>query len=181
MTHLAKYIPGAAALAVLTGCGGTGPVGQAYELANMRPWHVVPRSAPAVFVKTFRTQCLPSRDTAQIEKTLRAANYIEAPSRGALRTFVSDDRRPMVTVGRTVNGFVCGVSAKSRAGQTQQVNRFVAKTFPGARPVSPASIGPSIEQAWAIGPDLLVTQREGVVRSDVPYILTLIRPTRAKT
>ncbi len=137
----------------------------------------VPKATPAQMVATFDRFCVNgSRDTAQAERDLRAAEYIPLPnsrSPGA-RAWVEDDEAPAVALSDSM----CVVAASSRSGQTDRFRRYVADTFPRARAVDPSPLGKTIEQAWEVdapAPFLIATERTPDV-DWYRYMLILYRP-----
>lgn len=165
---------GIAALA-LAACS---PMGQAtvpdrYELANIAEGNVIPQSTPASMMRVFRDICVagvgdtPEATTAR----LRSAGYVEVPGRSAgMRSFVVDDRRPLVMLSRDAGHSDCSVSAQSRTGQTQAVADMIARDFPSARPVDI----PGSEQAWALGGGRTIyTIRERAAVPPAYYILAI--------
>lgn len=148
-----------------------------YELSSMRPSHVVPKSSPAQVVRVFRQICAEHAGApAATPDRLRAAGYVEAPTRGAGRSFVVDDRRPLVMLADHAGGPHCAVAAISRTGQTRAVADMVAADYPGARPTDPGPTGPGTESAWAVGQGLtLYTMRSGAPLPDTTYMLAIGR------
>lgn len=169
-----------AALAAVAGLSLTacGPGGRAlpeeFELANIKPSNVIPKSSPRQFVATFERFCLKmseGRDAA-----LRAADYVPTgrQPRNGLRSYAVDDRRPFVMIGATDGQDACAVSASSRTGQTEEVRSMVARRFPGALAVDPSRVQPNGEDAWSIGNGaILATWRRGHPASPATYTLAL--------
>jgi hypothetical protein len=157
------------------------PVGpatpQEHELANIRPGHVIPKTAPATLTDSFDRFCVRGMDDfAAIPAALVAADYVQTlPRRGSrAQSFVVDDKRPLVMLTDTGAMRACAVSAESRTGQTTRAQAYVATRFPGARPVEAERIGPRVEQAWLVGraPDTFVfTSRDRATA--MPATLTL--------
>jgi hypothetical protein len=164
------------AACLLLGACVPGPGGgpDAFELANMQPWNVVPQSTPARLVAGFEAACLDGpADPDRAAAALRKADYVETRRRpGApTRAFVVDDSRPAVLLG--VDGRSCAVAAKARTGQAQRIAAMVARRFPGAQAVDPARIGPRTESAWATGDGMIVLNR--VILPGRPSEVLLIR------
>ncbi|OIQ05458.1 MAG: hypothetical protein AUK60_10135 [Rhodobacteraceae bacterium CG2_30_10_405] len=121
---------------------------EVYELANMRPGNVVPKSSPAALVSAFGKYCLDGPpDPAGVAARLRAADYVAVPQTtpNGITAFVVDDSRPMVMVSD--DGRTCAVGAASRTGQSARIRGLIAKRFPGATPLDPASVSPNTELA----------------------------------
>jgi hypothetical protein len=149
-------------LALLAGCvspvpgPGAGP--DAFELANMRPSNVVPKTSPARLVASFETICLDGpADPGRAAAALRAQDYVETRSGGLTRAFVVDDSRPAVLLGR--DGRSCAVAAQARTGQTERIRALVARRFVRAQALDPARISPHSESAWSTGDGLIVLNR----------------------
>ncbi|MBC7156659.1 MAG: hypothetical protein H5U20_03985 [Rhodobacteraceae bacterium] len=141
----------AGALAV-AGCGPARDSPEARELYNLRPWNAVPASAPARLVGVFEQVCLDGpRAPDAAARALRAMDYVEAPAVGddAMRSFVVDDNRPLVMLAPDGRG--CAVAAEARTGQSARLAALVARRFPDARPVDPATIAPAAALAWDTG------------------------------
>ncbi len=162
---------------VLGGCTAGAVSSDAAELNNMWRANLVPKATPSQMVRTFDRFCVNgSRDMAQAERDLRAAEYIPLPNSrtpGA-RAWVEDDEAPAVALSDAM----CVVAASSRSGQTDRFQRYVADTFPQARAVDPAPLGNTIEQAWEVGgsePFLIATERTPDV-DWYRYMLILYRP-----
>lgn len=166
---------GAALLAggfVLAACSAQGISPDTAELRNMWRSNLVPKSSPALMVSAFDRFCAQGpRDDA----TLRAAGYVPLPNRApGARAYVIDDRRPAVAVSDRM----CVVQAESRTGQTARFQNYVTATYPGARPIDPAPLGKSIEQAWSLPtnpPSLIATERT-VSLGWYRYALIFFRP-----
>ena len=119
-----------------------------YELANMRPSNIVPKSSPDTLVATFKKYCLNgAHDAAKVAASLRSADFVAVPQTGAngITAFVVDDSRPMVMVSD--DGRTCAVAAESRTGQTARIRGMIAQQFPAATALDPASISPNTELA----------------------------------
>lgn len=148
--------------------GSTGP--DAYELANIAPWNVVPNSPPARFVSVFERVCLDGpRDPDAAARSLRAMDYVEVPGSGPLRSFVVDDSRPAVMIAR--DGSACAVGAESRTGQTERARALVLRRFPAATPLDPTPLG--AEQAWAAGGAVIFLQRDGAPDDPARLLLAI--------
>lgn len=123
-----------------------------YELRNMQPSNIVPKSSPKALVAAFERFCLDAGSRAETQATLRASDYVPVPEKvGSMQVWLVDDLRPAVLLNDTD----CVVLAQSRTGQTERVNRLVAARFPQAKPVA----GSSFENLWSDGPDLIFTRR----------------------
>lgn len=176
---------GAAALAVslLGACGGPWTA-EDFEVANMRPSNLVPKSSPRSFVATFERHCLDRLEAPPtIGPSLLAADFVRAPDgRGARmgpgrELYVVDDRRPSVMLERSPGKTFCGVTAASRTGQTARARRAMAAR-PDAVPVSAAAPGPRMEAAWRLWPDgrtLVFLQRRGTPATPASLILAAVR------
>lgn len=145
---------------------------QDYERANIRPSNVIPKSSPAQFVATFRKHCLAhfGRPDA-IAASLIAADYVERPRhpKGG-RSFVVDDKRPLVAM----SGTICGVYAQSRTGQTSKVAALIAAEFPDAIPADPALLSRDTEQLWQLpGGRAILTQRDTLTGGAATYSLVI--------
>jgi hypothetical protein len=142
----------AATLAGLAACDVPATTSDAYELANMDPRNVIPKSTPKAFVASFEKYCLDEgTDTAAIERALRSTDYVRVPGNSALRSWVVDDKRPAVIVA--ADGLSCAVAAQARTGQTERVREMVSNRFPGAIPV-PANMKPKgMESLWLVDAD----------------------------
>lgn len=129
------------------------------EFANIAPWNVVPKSSPSKITEAFGDICL--ADTlADRQRALRQADYIPTRDTGrGVRTYVADTKRPAVMLQGTTG---CAVAAQARTGQTNRFIDFVAVTFPTARAVDPATIGPRVEHAWITDDrDVIWLERQG--------------------
>ena len=128
-------------LLLLCACAAQGP--DAYELANIRPWNIVPLSSPARLVGTFEKVCLDGpTDPDRAAAALRAMDYVEVPGPGPIRSFAVDDNRPAVMISATA----CAVGARSRTGQTERIRAMVATRYPQAE----GFIARGIEQGWRL-------------------------------
>ena len=168
------------AASLLSACAGPWSA-EEFEVANMRPSNLVPKSSPASFAGTFERHCLDRLDAPEtIGPSLLAADYILAPGarRAGHELYVVDDRRPSVMVAPTPAGTFCGVIVSSRTGQTARARGLVARRFPGASPLDASALEPGTEAAWRVGPDgrtLLVLKRRGVPASPASLILAAVR------
>jgi len=162
---------------MLAACVGGTPSPEAYELANIYADNVVPKSTPARFTRAFERYCLDDT-TGEIDARLRADNYVPVPRRDDARvqSWVVDDRRPAVML--LDGGAGCSVAAEARTGQAAGVRALVARRFPGATPIDPATVGADGEQAWAV-PDktgsILFNQRIGTPHTPSRLILGILR------
>jgi len=165
-----------ASAALLAGCSAEGLTPDEAEVANIRRAHLVPKAAPAGFVKAFDRFCTNAPDSAaELETALRGADYVPYRStpRKGVRVWVVDSKRPAVGVTDTM----CLVQARSRTGQTEKVRRYVADTFPEARPTAPTPFGRDIEQAWVLpGNRILATRRYVETGNHTTYALILFHP-----
>lgn len=164
------------ACAVLLGGCVAGPAAgpDALELANMRPWNVVPATSPGRLVSSFEAVCLTGpTDPDQAGASLRAQGYVETRRRAgaATRGFVVDDSRPAVLLGQ--DGRSCAVAARARTGQTAAIHSMIARRYPRAVAIAPARIGPRTESAWDIGGSSVVLNR--IVLPGRPSELMLMR------
>lgn len=158
------HIAFAATLAL--GACSQGPIGaDVYELANIRPDHVVPKSSPAQFVAGFRRHCV-GASGAQRDAGLRAADYVPVPRRGRVQAWAVDTRAPLVM---TQPG-ACAVAAQSRTGQASRVAAMIARDYPTARPVTV----PGAEAAWIVPGALITTNRTGAPSTPASYTLSIL-------
>lgn len=143
-----------AAATIVAGCAAVAPTPDEAELRNMDADNIVPKSSPAQLVAAFEYFCLDTAPAA-LPVALRRADYVEVPRWGAarMRSFVVDDRRPVVMIA--ADGRACAVGATARTGQTERLRAMVARRFPDALPVDPARIGASTDEAWAISGDMV--------------------------
>jgi len=165
---LAALVP----LAVLAACTDAPPPPDRLELATIPRWREVPKSTPAQLVAAFDRFCVEGApDMAARDAELRAAGYVPKlrASAGRPALYVVDDRRPAVAVSDRL----CAVRAVARTGQTERVNRYVADTFPAARPVSTDGLARDVEQAWATGGRLIATARNLWAGNVTTYTVTL--------
>lgn len=138
----------ALALMLLAACGPE-PGPETIELRAMPPALAVPATAPAALVASFESLCLDGpRAPDALAQRLRATDYVEAPQRGAggMRSFVVEDRRPMVML--SADGTACAVAARARSGQRARIDAMMARRFPDAPAVTVAGA----EIAWHAGP-----------------------------
>ncbi|AWB49323.1 hypothetical protein HYN69_13140 [Gemmobacter aquarius] len=123
-----------------------------YELRNMKPSNIVPKSSPKALVTAFERFCLDAGTLAETRAALRTGDYVPVPDRvGELQVWLVDDQRPAVLLNDTD----CVVMAQSRTGQTERVKRLVASRFPQAKPVT----GSRFENLWSEGRSLIFTRR----------------------
>lgn len=163
-----------AALASLVACTPPHTTPEAYELANIGWWNVVPKSSPAQFTDMFETVCLDTEPKARPAR-LRAAGYVPRPSPAAHDLWVVDDRRPLVMTAPSRAR--CAVVAEARTGQADAVRRMVLRRFSGARAVAPESLGAGVERAWQTGGGThVVTLREGAPTAPSRLMLALVGP-----
>lgn len=161
MRHQMAY----AATLALGACSPGQISSDVYELANIHPAHVVPKSSPAQFVAGFRRHCVATKE-AQRDAGLRAADYVPLPRRGRVQSWAVDTRAPLVM---TQPG-ACAVAAQSRTGQTSRVAAMIASDYPGARPVAV----PGAEAAWAVPGALITTHRTGAPSTPATYTLAIL-------
>jgi len=139
-------------LVAMSSCGPATPVEPTvFELANINPANIVPKTSPAALVRAFDAFCVDRIDAPDsIPKALIAADYVAVPGAGGARpaVFVVDDRRPLVMLTRGPATDGCAVAAEPRTGQSQRVQTYVATRFPDAVQVDPARVGPTAEAAW---------------------------------
>lgn len=160
---------------LLIGCT-TASTPEAMELANIRPWNIVPNSSPARLAGSFALYCLDApADAARVAAMLRAADHVEVPARSprAIRSFLVDDNRPAVLLA--ADGRACAVAAKSRTGQTARITALIRQRFPGAVPLAAAQLGPAAESGWALGPGEGVVVLRRVPKPGRPSELLVLR------
>ena len=119
-----------------------------YELANIRPCYVVPKSSPATLVATFEKYCLDgSHDPARVAGALRAADFVAVPraEQATVTSFVVDESRPLVMLSD--DGRACAVGAVARTGQFARIQSMIASRFPGAQPLDRSTAGVETELA----------------------------------
>ena len=167
----------AATLAGLSACDVPATTSDTYELANIDPRNVIPKSTPKAFVAAFEKYCLDEGpNTAAIERALRSTDYVRVPGNSALRSWVVDDKRPAVVVA--ANGLSCAVAAQARTGQTERVREMVSSRFPGAIAV-PANMKPAgMESLWLVDADknvFVFTKRRTPVGEPSQLILITVR------
>lgn len=130
-----------------------------FELANIRPSNVVPKSSPSTLVKTFESFCLDgSHDPARVAARLRSASFVEVPKelpgwpslaqQTNVTAFVVDDTRPMVMI--SADGRTCAVAAESRTGQTARIQEMISERFPSAQPLESQTLSPGMEIAVSV-------------------------------
>ncbi len=145
---------GKIALAAIVSLGGCTAklTSDEYELRNMKPSNIVPKSSPKALVASFERFCLDQGSRAETRAALRASDYVPVPDPVAgMQVWLVDDLRPAVLL----NDSDCVVMAQSRTGQTERVKTLVADRFPQARPVS----GSSFENLWSQDQSLIFTRR----------------------
>lgn len=176
-----RHLP-AVALAALSACASAGDTPyDTFELANIRPSNVIPKSSPASLVGTFRKHCLANLgDGDATARSLVAADYVEnrRARTATARGFVVDDRRPAVMVSDGPDMFFCSVIAESRTGQTTRSRSFVAQAFPGAREVDPKPYGRDKEAVWIVSQapaTLVFLSRSGSPSTPATFALTIGR------
>ncbi|MEO0486219.1 MAG: hypothetical protein AAF092_09935 [Pseudomonadota bacterium] len=129
------------------------------ELRNIKPSHVVPKSSPAQLVNTFRAVCVdgPTTFEGRVAK-LRDLSYVPTRPRSArgMQYFVVDDRRPSISLSARM----CIATAEARTGQSERFGDYVARAFPGAQPLDPATLTATAERAWQV-----TTPRPGIIAS----------------
>lgn len=161
---------GAAMLCLmLAGCTST-LTADDYELRNMSPDNIVPKSSPKAFVAAFSSYCLEPGSPAATRARLRSGNYVPAPRKlGRMEVWVVDDRRPAVLLSETE----CVVLAKARTGQTERARQLVRDRFPTAVPMTDARF----ESLWQIpGTDrstLIFTQRNQANEPESQFMLCI--------
>jgi hypothetical protein len=166
---------------VLSACTPSPPAGpDFFELANIDPENIVPKSSPAVLVRAFSDFCVDRiDDPASIPALLKANDYVAVPEfrPNSARLYVVDDRRPMVMLSDGPESSTCAVAAESRTGQTNRVLSFVATEFPAARAIDPSGIGPTAEAAWYLpGTSTIVfILREGTASSPAQIVVGMTR------
>ncbi len=166
---------GLLAVAVLAACSNAAPTPDRLELATIPRWREVPKSTPAQLVTAFDRFCVEGApDMAARDADLRAAGYVPkvraTTTRPAL--YVVDDRRPAVAVSDRL----CAVRAIARTGQRERVNRYVADTFPAARPLARDGLSRDVEQAWTIEGGIIATTRNLWAGNVTTYTVTLFTP-----
>lgn len=170
-----------AALAILAGCTPSPPITpESFELANIDPDNIVPKSSPAALVRAFSDFCVDQiGNLGALPDLLRSRDYVAVPELrpNGLYLYVVDDKRPMVMLSEGAQSSTCAVAAESRTGQTNRVLSFVATEFPEARPIDPARIGPSAEAAWFIGETttIIFILREGTQSAPAQIVVGLTR------
>ena len=164
---------------ILSACVSAPATPDAYELANIYADNIVPKSTPARFVAAFERYCL-DHDGTGLESVLRADNYVPVPRRAGaqVQSWVVDDRRPAVMLLDGLTG--CSVAAEARTGQTTAVQALIARRYRSAAPLDPATVGRSVEQAWAVPGEagvIVFTQRIGTPHTPSRLILGILRQT----
>lgn len=138
-------------LATLTlgACSAQNVAPDAAELANISAFKMVPKSSPRQLVLAFDRFCVNRKDTlAAQDDALRAAGYVPvaAAPNATARTYVVDSDRPAIAMSERM----CVVRARSRTGQTDRFETYIADTFEQARSLPPAAFGRRIEKAWQL-------------------------------
>lgn len=154
MARLARQIAGTGALVAALSLAACKPTltSDEYELRNIKPSNIVPKSSPKALVSAFERFCLDAGNRSDIRATLRASDYVPVPDKvGTHQVWLVDDLRPAVLLNDTD----CMVMAQSRTGQTERVKAVVAKRFPQARPVA----GSNFESLWSQDRTLIFTRR----------------------
>lgn len=170
--HGAVRSAGVLATLALTACGPDIDSDTA-ELATIYPWNVLPKSSPTALRQTFDRYCVNGPTSpAALEARLRAAGYVRMKHTGAAQVYLVDDRRPAVVLSDRL----CGARATSRTGQTEEINTYVARTFPKARSVSTETIDAEVEQAWAIEGGMIATTRSRWVGNRAAFGVLIFRP-----
>lgn len=160
------------ALALLAACSNAAPTPDRLELATIPRWREVPKSTPAQLVTAFDRFCVEGAPgMAAQDARLRAAGYVPKVRATAHRPalYVVDDRRPAVAVSDRI----CAVRAIARTGQRERVNRYVAQTYPTARPLARDGLSRDVEQAWATGSGIIATTRNLWAGNVTTYTVTL--------
>jgi hypothetical protein len=143
----------------LSACSADNVSPDTAELANTWAYLEVPKSSPRQLVQSFERYCASERGAlAERDAALRADGYVPLSRQGRARAYVVDDNRPAIAMSKRM----CLVRAKSRTGQTNAFQAYVARAFPGAKPMDPATLGPRIEQAWQVpgdAPRIVATER----------------------
>ena len=178
----ATTVLAATTAAVLAGCTPSPPITpESFELANIDPDNIVPKSSPAALVRAFSDFCVDQiGNLGALPDLLRSRDYVAVPklrANGQFLFFVVDDKRPMVMLSEGAQSSTCAVAAESRTGQTNRVLSFVATEFPEARPIDPARIGPTAEAAWFIGETttIIFILREGTQSAPAQIVVGLTR------
>ena len=140
---------GVLGLSLLAGCTSAGLDPDALEFANIWPGNTVPKSSPGAFIRAYDKYCVNGpRDRDRADALLRNANYVRTSqqARNGVRVYAVDNNRPLVALSQNM----CLIEAYSRTGQTVKFGDYVARTFPGATPMTPSKLGRTIEQAWLV-------------------------------
>lgn len=147
----------------------------ALELFNTFDGNVVPKSSATAFVSAFDTFCVNAPDSIDdVDKALRDVSYVPTSTRNGTRLYIVDDSRPAIAISERS----CAVRALSRTGQTDRVKRYMAETFPDAKPLTPAAFGKDVEQVWKVGeprPGAIVTTRTVELGTTTSYTLIFLR------
>lgn len=151
---------------------------EADELENMWRANVIPKTAPKQFVAMFDKTCLAHIDAPEnLDRVLRAEDYVEMRGQAGFRTFVVDTKKPLIAIKATPSVRHCYAAAEARTGQSARVNDLVA-SLPEAREIDPSQTGLPAEQAWMVGPGnrtMIYTLRNGSTFDDPRYVLGIIR------
>ena len=147
------------------------------EFANIAPWNIIPKSSPSKISEAFVEICL-ARTLNEKQQALRRADYIATRDTGrGVSTYVADTRRPAIMLHGETG---CAVAAQAQAGQTNRFIDLVADTFPKARRVAPASIGPRVEHAWITNEgDVIWLERHGPKVAPPRVIFAINRPRKS--
>lgn len=147
-------------VATLTGisaCSASHVGPDAAELNNIWTYYEVPKSTPRQLVLSFDRYCNNRKSSlAEDDQRLRADGFVPLSQSKGAQSYVADNNLPAVAVSDRM----CITHAKSRTGQTDAFQSYVARVFPEAKPLDPTSFGSRIEQAWQVsGSRILATQR----------------------
>lgn len=158
---------------IFAGCSPEAPTADRLELATIWPGNVIPKSTPRELVTAFDAVCVKTKDPAAQENALRNAGYVPTnTTRGKARqVFVSDNRAPAIAISRDM----CIARATARTGQSNAVGRYVAATFPDARPLDSDDFSVDVEQAWDVGGSILATARNRWVGNRSSYSVILFQ------
>ncbi|MFK7875999.1 MAG: hypothetical protein AB8B71_09505 [Paracoccaceae bacterium] len=174
MSSVRKTQIGLIAGLTLSGCASTLPGSDRAELGNISRSNIVPKSTPTALLVGFHDFCVNAPPTrAAKEDHLRSAAYVPtSPKTADLQVFLSDDARPAIAISDTM----CLAQARSRTGQTQRVQDYVAKTFPDARALDVTKIDTELEQAWVTAtPAIIATQRTNSINNTPDYAVIYFR------
>jgi hypothetical protein len=165
---------------MVSACSNAGTPPEAFEIANMRESNFIPKTSPTAFVNVFNRYCVSgSRDTAAIAEALKLIDYVALRETGSGRFeyLVVDSLNPLVTLSQPQDPYMCAVTAESRAGQTNAVDRYIAANHPNAVPLSPKTINPTAEQAWLVGTNprtIILTLRDGTPSTPARFTLMIL-------